>query len=607
MSQHHIHRVMQQAVALHQSGRFPEAEKIYREVLAKDPRNADALQLLGLLAHQSGKNAEAADLINKAITIRPRGEFFLNLGQVYRALGRTAEALEACRRAVQMSPNIPEAWNNLGSILKDAGKYAEAAAMFRKAIALRANYAVAHSNLGNALAALGDGAAAEASLRDAITHDPNYAEAYTNYCHLLTRLGRLDDAIAVGRRAIELKPSLAVAYTNLGTALHLQGWFDEGNAVYARGAQLDPANARLHGNLLAGFNYRSTATPQQALEAHREWSRRFASVTTPIAPHVNDRSPDRKLRIGYVSPDLRRHSVAYFLEPILAHHDREKFEITAYSNTETADDVTERLRQKVDRWRDILAMGDDQAAELIRHDAIDVLIDLAGHTTGNRLAVFGRKPAPVQMTYLGYANTTGLSTIDYRIADDVTDPVGMTETHYSEKLIRLPAPFLCYAPPETHLTPDVVEPPMLRNGFVTFGSFNKAAKVGPETILLWSKVLQALPSARLILKSRGLGSTGSGRRIISSFAAHGIDAGRIKLVEANQSLRDHLAAYGEIDIALDTFPYHGTTTTCEAMWMGVPVISRIGQTHVSRVGLTLHRSVGDDDLAVDSDDQFVTL
>jgi predicted O-linked N-acetylglucosamine transferase (SPINDLY family) len=296
--------------------------------------------------------------------------------------------------------------------------------------------------------------------------------------------------------------------------------------------------------------------------------------------------------------------VTYFLEPIIAHRDRGAFQMFAYSNNERSDEVTERLRAMCDGWRDIRALDDDQAAALIRQDRIDILIDLAGHTMGNRLGVFGRKPAPVQMTYLGYANTTGVRAIDYRITDSLSDPPGMTDAHYTEKLIRVSPPFLCYRPPDEASA--VADPPMLTNGFVRFGSFNNASKIREETIALWSRVLAGVPNSRLVLKARALGDAGARRRIFSGFAAHGIDTARVELIEAGQSLVDHLDAYSTMDVALDTFPYNGTTTTCEAMWMGVPVVSRAGQTHVSRVGLSLLTSVGHAELATETDDAFVT-
>lgn len=596
-------QAMRQAVALHQAGRLAEADAIYRRVLEVEPRNPDALQLLGLLHHQAGRNELAVEMIAKAIQLRPAPEFFVNLSQAYRALGKMRESLEACRRAVQMAPSLPEAWNNLGSALKDAGEVREAADAYRRAIQLRPGYAVAHNNLGNALGALDDAVGAEASLVQAIRLDPSYAEAYSNLGHLLTGLGRLDEAVSLCQRALQIRPNLVAAYMNLGTALHLQGRFDEGNAAFARGAQLDPNHARLHENLLSGFNYTTRWTPQQALDAHVTWAQRFAESAKPPAAFAIDRNPSRKLRIGYVSPDFKRHSVAYFLEPILQHHDRGRFEVTGYSSTDIADAVTERLKARCDRWRDIAGMSDAAAAELVRQDAIDVLIDLAGHTTGNRLGLFGLRPAPVQVTYLGYPSTTGLSTIDYRITDGLCDPPGLTEAFHSERLLRIDPPFICYRPPED--APPVADPPALRNGFVTFGSFNKIAKAGPETIELWAKVLRATPTSRLLLKSRGLSSEGSRRRLLDSFARHSIDAARIELVEGDQPLASHLAMYGRLDVALDTFPYHGTTTTCEALWMGVPVISLAGQTHVARVGASLLSAVGRPEWVAASGADFV--
>ena len=602
-----IHRVMQQAVALHNAGRLADAEKIYRDVLTKDSRNADALQLLGLIEHQRGNNARAVELIRKAVTIRPRAEFLINLAQAQKALGRTQEALESNQRAVQMAPNIPEGWNNLGSLLKDLGRAAEAADAFRKAIALRPNYAVAHSNLGNALAQLSDAAGAEAALRRAVAIDPNYAEGYSNLAHLLTQLGRLEESVQLCRRAIAIKPALGAAYSNLGQALHAQGRMDEGNEALRVGARMDPDDAQLHENLLGGYNHTTRWPPEEALAAHVAWAKRFAEPAgVALPPPANlDKSPDRRLRVGFVSPDLRRHSVTYFLEPLVAERDRAAYEVFAYSNTEKPDDVTEHLRRLADGWRDIRALDDDQAAALVRQDRIDILIDLAGHTKGNRLPVFGRRPAPVQMTYLGYANTTGLSTIDYRITDDLTDPPGMTDAYHSEKLLRLAAPFLCYRPP-ADAPPPAAQPPVLASGFVRFGSFNNAAKIREETLSLWSRVLAAAPNSRLVLKARALGDIGARQRIFDGFAAHGIDANRLELIASGQTLVDHLDAYKVMDVALDTYPYNGTTTTCEALWMGVPVVSRVGQVHVARVGLSLLTTVGHPELAVADDDGFLT-
>jgi protein O-GlcNAc transferase len=605
MSPQQIHRTMIQAVALHQQGRSAEAEQAYRNVLRHDKRNADAMNLLGLIEHQRGNHQLAVELIGKAVRIRPQPEFFVNLSQAYRGLGKLNDCADACRRAVQLGPNIPEAWNNLGSAVKELNQPGEALKAFEKAIQLRPNYVVAHNNMGNALSQLERPVEAERSFRRAMELDPNYAEAYSNLGLMIGKKGRLDESVMLCRRAIELRPNLAAAYMNLGTALHEQGKLDEGNDAYRRGAALEPDNIRLAENLLGGYTQTTRWSPIEARDAHIAWAKRFAPPTKMLPPPANDRNPDRKLRIGYVSPDFRRHSVAYFFEPILECHDRERFEVFAYANIEHSDEITERLKLRFDQWRDVTSASDEALAQRIRDDKIDVLIDLAGHTAGNRLLAFGFKPAPVQMTYLGYPATTGIGAIDYRITDSLCDPPGMTDAYYSEKLIRIDAPFICYRPPES--APDVVDPPMLKNGYVTFGSFNRAPKAGPETIPLWATLLLAVPNSRLLLKSRGFGDHGSRARILDGFAACGIANQRIELVEANQGLADHLAFYGRMDIAVDTFPYHGTTTTCEAMWMGVPVVSLLGHTHVSRVGLSLLRSVGSDRWVADDRDRYVQV
>jgi predicted O-linked N-acetylglucosamine transferase (SPINDLY family) len=595
---------MRRAVALHQSGDLRAAEEIYREVLRLEPRNADALQLLGLLAHQAGQHQQAVDLISRAIAIRPRAEFFVNLSQAQRGLGQMSDCLESCRRAVEIDPKIPEAWNNLGTTFKDLNRLREARLAFEKALALRPDYVVAINNLGNTLVEQGEAQYGEAMLRRAIQINPSYAEAYSNLAHLLTRLGRLEESVQLCRRAVALKPQLGPAYSNLGTALHAQGLMDAGNEAYRIGAEMDPNNGPLHENLLGCFNHTTRWSAADSKAAHVAWASRFAEPEIEIPPHTNDRSPEKKLRIGYVSPDLRTHSVTYFLEPILRERDRNAFDVIAFSNTQNPDQTTQRLRDMCDGWHDIRAMSDDELAALIRRERIDILIDLAGHTKGNRLPVFGRKPAPVQVTYLGYAGTSGLSRMDYRITDDVTDPPGMTDDHYTEKLIRLQAPFLCYQPPAD--APEVAEPPVVKEGFIRFGSFNNAAKIGEETFGLWSRVLTQTANSRLVLKARAMEDPGARNRILDGFARHGITSDRLELIEVGQSLRDHLDAYKVIDIALDTFPYNGTTTTCEALWMGVAVVSRVGNRHVARVGLTLLKSVGLTELSAETDDAFVS-
>src|SRR5439155_7589787 len=321
--------------------------------------------------------------------------------------------------------------------------------------------------------------------------------------------------------------------------------------------------------------------------------------------HTNDRDPDRRLRIGLLSPDFRTHSVAYFLEPILAAHERASFEFICYAELAHPDATSQRLQQQSEGWRSTAGVADAALAQQIRADAIDILIDLAGHTASTRIAVCAHQPAPVQMSYLGYPFSTGLETIDYRITDGYADPPGSSEQFYVERLLRLPRTAWCYRPPEP--TPQVSESPSTRHGFVTFGSFNNLAKLSHGVLDTWSRVLEAVPNSRLILKSAGIGDPMTQTRVLESFAAHGVGAGRLLLKAYENSLFDHFARYNDIDIALDSFPYNGTTTTCEAMWMGVPVIGLAGEIHLSRVGVSLLSNVGLAELVAANREDYVRV
>jgi predicted O-linked N-acetylglucosamine transferase (SPINDLY family) len=329
------------------------------------------------------------------------------------------------------------------------------------------------------------------------------------------------------------------------------------------------------------------------------------SLVRFIGPHTNPRILERKLKIGYVSPDFRSHAVASFIEPVLAHHDQERFEIFAYYNHGQNDMVTQRLRKYCHHWRNIAAMSDEEVAELIREDEIDFLIDLAGHTGHNRLLVFARKPAPIQVTWLGYPDTTGLSTMDYRITDGFADPVDMTEDFHTEQLIRLPECFSVYHVPEEY--PEVSRLPALENGYITFGSFNNFSKTTPEVIALWAKILRSVPDSRLMLKYSGLSDSSMKRMVREAFARLDIHPSRVELLGKDPSHVTHLQRYYQLDIALDTFPYCGTTTTCEALWMGVPVITLAGSSHVSRVGSSLMSNLGYTEMIASSQQKYVAI
>ena len=417
---------------------------------------------------------------------------------------------------------------------------------------------------------------------------------------------KFDEAIVNYQKALQINPEFAKAYNGLGHVFHEKGQLDEAEAYYRRAIQIDPENLHSYEGLLFQMLYTSKYDSRTVFQEHLRFAKLFAEpFSSFISPHTNGCLPDRRLRIGYVSPDFRRHSVKYFLEPVLSSHNHERFEVFCYSDVLIPDNVTERLRGYADQWRNIAGVPDQQVAELVQKDEIDILIDLAGHTGYNRMLVFARKPAPVQVSWLGYANTTGLSTIDYRIVDKHTDPTGLTDQYYTEKLIRMPQCFVCYMPDKD--SPDAGDLPALKSGYITFGSLNIFAKISSEVIGLWCKILKAVPDSHLLVKTRSLTDQSTREYALRMFTQRGIGPERIRLMSYEPSYRGHLDIYNHIDIGLDPFPYNGTTTTCEALWMGVPVVTLAGNTHASRVGASLLSNVGLSDLIADTQDKYLQI
>jgi predicted O-linked N-acetylglucosamine transferase (SPINDLY family) len=390
----------------------------------------------------------------------------------------------------------------------------------------------------------------------------------------------------------------------IANVLKAQGRMNEAIAEYRRTLKLNPRLPGAHSDMLLAMNY-DPPDIETVFNEHREWGRRHAYAGAGMAAYRGSRVADRPLRIGYVSPDFYEHAVTFFFEPLLANHDRAKVVPVCYSATRKPDHVTARLRSLSALWRDINAMNDDQLANQIHADAIDILVDLAGHMGENRLSVFSRKAAPIQVSWLGYPNTTGLTTMDYRLTDDMADPPGLTDRFYTERLFRLPRGFLCYQPPAA--APAVGVSPFAAAGHITFGSCNNLSKVTFAVIALWSAILHAVPGSRLILKSASLTDIATREPYYREFEKHGIMRARLDFRGLNWKLADHQSVYNEIDIALDPFPYNGATTTCEALWMGVPVITLAGKAHAGRVGVSLLTQAGLTELIAESPDDYVRI
>jgi protein O-GlcNAc transferase len=354
------------------------------------------------------------------------------------------------------------------------------------------------------------------------------------------------------------------------------------------------------------MNYTGTFSPEEIYSAHVQFSEIFEKPLVPgPVPVIRKRSARDRVRIGYISPDFRSHSVARFIEPVFMSHSEEDFEVFCYSNVDVPDHVTGRIRSLVVHWREIRGLSDDEAIALIQKDEIDILVDFAGHTSGNRMLLFAKKPAPVQASWIGYPATTGLSSMDYKIVDSYTDPPGITERYYTEQLIRLPGCFLCCLPASD--SPETGPQPALTQGHVTFGSFNNFAKVSRDSVEMWAEILKGVPDSRLILKSHCFQDAGTRKNALEMFAGRGIAQNRVKLFPYMQSSKEHLSLYNSIDIALDTFPYNGTTTTCEALWMGVPVITLAGNCHASRVGISLLSNTGLGEFIAQTKEEYVDI
>lgn len=444
------------------------------------------------------------------------------------------------------------------------------------------------------------------TMRRCVELDPNDGAAHHNLGNALRSAGRHDEAIVELQKALTHMPNPSDAHNTLGLTLKDLGRMDEAVAEFRMAVVLNPANAVAHSNLLMFSNYQADIGPEELFAEHRRWSRNYeAPLRSRIIPSTNDRSPERALRVGYVSSDLRQHSVAYFLLPLLEHHDKEQVHVTAYSNSAAVDDVSQRIQRSVDAWVPIAGVPDDLVAARIRNDGIDVLVDIAGHTAGHRLGVFAQKPAPIQITWLGYPGSTGLDAMDYRCSDPYADPPDDTRRFSSERVLHLPRTTWCYLPLSG--APDVAPLPGLSGAGVSFGSFNNFGKISPVTLDLWAEVLHRTPGSRLVLKNVGMGSAGAVESMNEQFARRGVPVDRLQMLGQDQSLLVHLRRYDDIDISLDTFPYHGTTTTCESLWMGVPTITLAGPNHASRPGASLLHNVGLADLVAQSPSEYVEI
>ncbi|MEO6875488.1 MAG: tetratricopeptide repeat protein [Opitutaceae bacterium] len=595
-----IQELLQTAVTHHQGGRLIDAEQCYGRVRSAAPRNFDAFHLSGLLAFQQGRHEDAAALLQRGLALNPRSALCeMRLGVVCAALNDLTSAEKHLRAALAREPALAEAWCHLGATLKGLNRLAEAGAAYMQEIALKPDYGDAHNRLGALVSEMSGFAAAVPHFRRAVELQPDDLVSRANLGVALAQAGAAAEARQCFERVLAVEPDHELALTGRALVHQEAGRIADAIADYSAVLQKRPRNHEAHSGRLLAKHYLAEVSWDDLFADHAAFGTVAAQLSLASLPNSAD--PARRLRVAFLSPDLRAHSVAYFLEPLLAHLDREQFEIYLYHDHPRVDAMSERLKKYATQWRHFAGRSGTSVESAIRADAPDVLVDLAGHTGLNRLPLFARRLAPVQITYLGYPNTTGLRTMDYRLVDAVTDPVGEADRFHTEQLVRFAPTAWSYAPPAA--APDCPEPPSAKAGFVTFGCFNNFAKVNAATLGVWSRVLTAVPGSHLLLKGYGLDDPAQAADLRVRLAALGIDGARVQLMGRTPGIANHLAAYGRMDIALDTFPYHGTTTTCEALWMGCPVVTLPGDRHASRVGASLLQAVGRPDwIARDADD-----
>jgi protein O-GlcNAc transferase len=592
----------QTALDHHVAGRLAEAEKLYTAVLTADAGHVQSLHMIGQLAARTGRAEVGLQLIREAI--RLKGDvpaFHYSLGKVLAERGQDQDAIQAFRQALALQPVFPDVQIDLGNLYRKSGYLDAAINQFKAVIAGGVNTANAHNNLGALLFDIGKLNEAIAQLTEALRQNPDFAEAHNNLGNALRESGRVDEAVLHYREALRFKPDLVAAWSNLAGALKTRGEITEAIENYKAAIRLDPGYISAHNNLIMLLGY--SEVPHQVLvDQARQFDHDIAAPLLRRREFANAPDPDRRLRIGYVSGDFREHAVNYFFEPLLQHHQRTDFEFFAYANMYAEDAVTARLKAAVDHWRRIFALNDDAAADLIEADGIDILVDMSGHMAANRLLVFARKPAPIQATWLGFTTTTGVSAIDYRITDPYVDPPGMTEHFNTETLWRLPANFSCYQP-RAGIADPIGHPPRDDNGFTTFGCFNNFTKITDRTLVRWAEILSRIPDARLLLEIVGIDGAEFRRETEARLVRLGLPLDRVILEPRRRS--NQYVLYNKIDIALDPFPFNGGTTTLDALWMTVPVVTLAGDYFTARMGVTILNNVGLPELIAQDEAAYV--
>lgn len=554
--------------------------------------------------HESGFTDQAISQYADLLSIYPDNEEIkFNLARLYLISGNELAIIPLLKDINDGSPDYAEALCMLGKVQGKTRDFAGGIESLTKLLALddyQEDRIECYNHLARYLIELKRPEEAYNYLAKSLQLAPDHSDTYNFLGNLYIGYWRLAEAGEQYRMAIALEPDCASAYSNLAWVATLEGRINDAVDLYRKALELIPDFPAAADNLLFAMNYSDSFTPEQVRDEHLRLSEMYTYTDGDSVALLHKQG--KKIRVGYVSPDFKAHSVAFFFEPVLLHHDRNHFEIFCYDLVSVPDEATRFMMDQGCEWRTVYGFSDSVIAEQIRADKIDILVDLSGHTKGNRLGVFALSPAPIQVTWLGYPNTTGLKQIHYRLTDELADPLGMTDHLNSEHLVRLPRSFLCYTPPIFGLE---VSP--LPEGPIIFCCFNNYPKVSDTVLQLWARIMRLLPGSFFSIKNGSLNDAGVRDRLIRRFAACGIDASRLIINLFTEGRHEHLKLYGVCHIALDTYPYAGTTTTCEALWMGVPVVTLAGKSHVSRVGASILANIGAPELVAECADDYVDI
>ena len=587
---------------LKELGRLEEAEQSYRNAIHLKPDYYKAFNYLGNTLTELGKPEISIDYFGKAIVLMPAyAEAYLNLGNAFKVLGRNVEAEQSYKEALRISPDFIQAHFNLGLLLINLDRLYEAAGELREVIRINPGYADAYFGMGNVFFGLKQWPEAEENYRQAIFYKKDYAEASYNLANLLKERGRLFEAEDLYKQTILMRPDYAEAYCNLGNALKDCGRFDEAEESFRKAIQLKPELIEAHSSLLFCLNYTDFNFSENSLAIAKNLGRMVSERAIPKFTSWNNVQKFSKLKLGFVSGDLRNHPVGYFVESLVSELDKNQFELYAFPTVSNVDDLTSRIKKHFNEWIPIYGKSDFEAAQIINNSKVHVLIDLSGHTANNRLPVFSYKPAPIQASWLGYFATTGIPEIDYFIGDPFLSPQNENH-HFTEKIIKLPNTWLCLTPPKNISKTD--DQPASKNKYFTFGNFSNLSKINERVIDAWAKVLEQVPNSKLLIKSKQLSELRVRFELEKRFVAKNIPNDRL-ILESASSRENYFEAYNRIDMVLDSFPYPGGTTSVDALWMGVQVLTLKGNRFLSHLGESIASNAGQQNWIAESLDEYI--